>query len=177
MIYLEEEQERLRKEMMKPMLLADEKPVPADPPMPVEEIKPPVTLPDNEDVKQILQGIIEIVLTDAKINAFNGPYGKQSDKRFTLVEGNGVAWPKAFRPSVPGCTYVPFNPEECQSFKPRMLKIRIDEFKWTAKKGTAREATIDVVLEQGFLGACHVTFHAKHDGKRWKVEWSELFTH
>jgi hypothetical protein len=184
MIYIEQEQERLRKQAIRPMLMADEKPPLIEPVSLVEEEKPfakpmPVELPDNKDVKEILQGIVESVLTDPKIDAFNGHYAMRGDKRFTLIQGSAIAWPRAFRPTVTGYTHVTLDPDECHGFKKRLLGIRIDEFKWTPRKGEPTEATIDIVLDNaigGALGACHVIYHAKREGKVWNLQWSELYT-
>jgi hypothetical protein len=179
-IYIEEEEEYIRKGAIKPMPLADEKPPP-----PAEEEKPYVPpplveLPGNDDVKQILQAIVENVLTDPEHKKVHSHYGTPGDAKFTLLTGYTLNWPKNFRPVVAGFTYQQIDPDECRSFKKRLLGIRVDTFDWTPNEKNPKSAKVVVVLDDaihGALGALRIVYHAKRDGKRWKVEWTEAFTH
>jgi hypothetical protein len=165
MIYLEEEQENIRKGAIKPIPPADVEKEPA--------AKPLVELPGNDDVKQILKGIVENVLTDPEHKKMHAPYGTPGDAKFTLLTGYTLNWPKGFRPNVAGFTYQELDPDECRGFKKRLLGIRVDTFEWTPSEKNPKGAKVVVVLDDaihGRLGALRIVYHVKRDGKRWKVE-------
>ena len=177
-IYIEEEEEQIRKGAIKPMLLADEKP-PPEPVEPEPVVLPPVPLPNTVEMRQLLQAVVARVMTDPELKKLHITYGTPAEKKYTLIQGSEIDWPKEFQPVVPGYSFQPFDPDECHSFKKRILGIRIDRYVRTQKAGAAPEVMLDVVLDDaihGVLGACHVIFHARPDGKRWKVEWSEFYS-
>ncbi len=179
-IYMEEEEELIRKQSMPRMPLADEKPAPPEP-APVEEKVPPeppaVVLPDNDDVQQILKAVVENILTDPDFK-LRDLYGTNGDKKFALDNDAQIRWPKNFAATIAGHTQHQFEPGECRSFQPRVLGLRLDGFGWDGKKANVKEVSIDVVVHNvgGNINGlspgrgCHVLYTARRDGKRWVVQ-------
>ncbi len=185
-IYIEVEEEQLRKGSIKRMPPADEKPAPSEPPEPppVHEKPPPppMPLPDEEDVKQILQAVIESVLTDPEIKDFRDFYGVPGDNKFALVSGRHFDWPKKFRPAIAGMIQEQStDSNRCPGFRPRLMGIRIDGLDLKALKAGAKEVDVGIAVENvggafpnGVIGGGRVSFVAHRDGTQWKAKWTQI---
>jgi hypothetical protein len=180
-IYMEEEEEYLRKAAIKPMLLADEKPEPPEPPEPPLPIPDPaMQLPDDPGIHEIVRRIVEAVLKEKEIQGTREFYGTPGEKKFELDNDSNILWPKAFRPKVEG-----FDEEsltgKCRGFRTRLMGIRIDEFDLKAFKAGKKVRICIVIHNVGgsingaVIGGAFVTFSATPIGKGWKVQWLELF--
>jgi hypothetical protein len=140
---------------------------------------PVAELPGNDDVKQILQGVVENVLTDPEHKKMHAYYSTPGDSRFTLLPANEKTWPRDFRPVAAGFAYHQLDPDECRGFKKPLMGIRMGEFEWTPGKANPTGASVEVVLDNaihGRLGALRIVYRAKRDGKQWKVECMEAYT-
>jgi hypothetical protein len=183
MIYMEEEQAIIRKLAIKPMPHADEKPAPPDPPLEPEKEpiqKPPVQLPDTDEARQILQAVVESVLTDPDLKTTRDFYGTPKEGKFALDDGQ-IPWPKDLRPMVAGYTQVQ-RPPECR-FGPqnRLMGVRLDQFGWDGKKAI-KEFSIDVAISNvggstngAVIGGCFANYTAKHAGKKWVAQLNSVF--
>jgi hypothetical protein len=178
-IYIEEEEEQIRRGP--PMPLADEKPPPPEPESPVDPEKPPVQLPNSKEIEQILQDIVSIVMTDPEIKHTRDFYGTAADKKYALDTDASILWPKGFRPAVAGYELAELNPTRCRSFERRLTGIRVDKFNWDGK-AKVKKFAIEIVIHNvggqvngGVIGGCFVSFIAEKEGNRWKVGWTELF--
>lgn len=181
-IYMEEEEEMIRKSAIKRMPMADEPPAPPEVPMePQQEPvpKPPVQLPDTEDVRQILRAVVESVLTDRHLKSTRDFYGTPKAGKFVLNMSQ-IRWPKNVDPKVGGYTQVE-QPGKCQfNFQNRLMGIRLDQFEWDGKKAV-KEFTIEVVISNvggqtngAVIGGCFASYTAKREGKRWVVQLDEI---
>jgi hypothetical protein len=171
------------------MPLADEKPEPAEPePEPrIEEFKrpPAVQLPDNDDVKAILQAVIQNALTDKEVSDLHDFYGTKGDKQFDLdCNAHQFLWPKNFRPVVPGYSMYKLDPGICQGFRNRVMGFRIDGFSWDPTKPAPKEVHIDLAIHNvggtgngGVIGGCHVQYVAERKGNHWVVHWTMIECH
>jgi len=132
-IYMEEEEEHIRKASIKRMPLADEKPAP--PEMPENVVEPPVDagtlpaveLPNTVEMKELLQAILLRVMTDPKLKECRDLYS--TDRTFALIDGSNLRWPKRFRPDIPDYQRrIPESSENCFYFKPRLLALHVDSY-------------------------------------------------
>jgi hypothetical protein len=137
---------------------------------------PPRPLPDNDDVSQILQGIITDVLMNPKLKQARAPY--QTDRTITLDETGNLGWPKKFKPETGGYTLVthldPFMPQQY------VLGIRLKEFDMKQKNEGVLDAPIEVTLfNAGRANSPLVTvsYLAKRVGKRWILELAQVIDH
>jgi hypothetical protein len=182
MIYMEAEQERLRRGAVQPMLLADQKPEAPD--VPGEEFQvpvrmPAVELPNTDEMKQLLQAVVAQVMTDRELKVHRDRNGTRGDKKYALVNGDDVAWPKMFRPAVPDFTLQRFDPDECLSFKKRLTGLRLDTFKRLTKNPDGWEVVVEVTIQNAggfangppaFKEACPVHCKGKLVGNGWVVK-------
>jgi hypothetical protein len=181
-IYMEEEEEYLRKAAIKPMPFADEKPAPPEPPLKPEKEpiqKPPVPLPDTDEVRQILQAVVENVLTDQDLKTTRDFYGTPKEGKYALDNGQ-VRWPKDLPSMVAGYTRVEFQPDQCRFRQNRLMGIRLDSFGWDGTKAI-KEFSIDVVISNvggdangSVIGGCFVNYTAKRAGKKWVVQLNSI---
>jgi hypothetical protein len=181
-IYMEEEEENIRKGAIKPMPRADEK---SGPPEPLAEVKkgpitlPPVPLPNTEEMKQLLQAVVIQVMADRDLKFFRDRIGTSADKTFALANGESLAWPAKFLPEVPGLKLQDVDPSECRGFKKRLLGIRLDNLARPKKDPAGWEFIVEVTLHnlggringsEGNLDGWGVRCKAKRSGGRWIVE-------
>jgi hypothetical protein len=118
---MEEEERAFRR-----MPLADEKPAPPAPPIVEEQSPKPVQLPDNDDVRQILDAVVENILTDRELKHTRDFYGTPGANTFALDNNaHRYLWPKKFKPSVPGFTMQREEHEECRGFQPRLRLLGV----------------------------------------------------
>src|SRR5262249_12421056 len=146
-IYIEEEEEQIRKQGLngapkgevKPRDPAQEKGAAKDP----EEV-PPALPPRAEGVGQILQQIVLDVLTNPKLMEARDDYGTPGWKQFALADGGRMAWPVWFQPLTPGYQQRPVHNEKFGRLENRMLGVELSRFE--LKEGKGWEAPIAVVL-------------------------------
>jgi hypothetical protein len=179
-IYLEEEEEQLRKAAIKRMPMADEKPELPEPP--VEEFKVPeslpvVEMPSTPAINKLLQAVVTRILTDANLKDPRDHYGTPGDKKFVLTPGDALVWPKRFRPDTPGFQLHVVEPTECPSFRPKVLGMRLEGYGRFAKNPKGWEIWMEVEIfnaggtSNGVpIRSCPVFCQAKRDGDRWVVE-------
>jgi hypothetical protein len=181
-IYMEAEEEAIRKGANRRMPMADEPLPPPEVPLEPEKEpvpKPPIQLPDNEDVRQILQAVVENVLNDRELKSTRDFYGTPKEGKFA-VDMTQIRWPRNFDPKVAGYVRVDL-PGECQFYaRNRLLGIRFDRFDWDGKKAV-KEFSIDVVISNvggngngAVIGGCFVNYTAKRKGKRWVVQLDSI---
>lgn len=177
-IYMEEEEELIRKAANKRMPFADEPPPP--PEVPLELVKEPapkapVQAPNSDEVRQILHAVVESVMTHRDLKSTREFYGTPKEAKFALDNGQ-IRWPKDFDPRIAGFTRVE-QPGECRfDVRNRLMGIRLDKFDWDARKAV-KEFSIEVVISNvggqangAVIGGCIVTYTAKREGKRWVVQ-------
>jgi hypothetical protein len=170
MIWIEEEQEQIRKANLPPI-----------PKGPFREVAPPkkaAELPDSDDVRQILQAVLTHVLTSKDLEKTRAFYGTPGDTKFAIADSLTVALPKSFRPAVPGYTLVE-APSHCEFDGPRphLLGISLTKFRLDQKKAVFRDAPIEVVISNfggtangAVIGGCTVYYAPRREGKRWAVD-------
>jgi hypothetical protein len=134
-------------------------------------------------VKQILQAVLTDVLTSKELETTRTFYGTPGDKKFAIEDSSTVAWPKSFRPSVPGYTRVE-RASHCEFDEPtpRLLGISLVKFRLDRAKAGQKTGSIEVVIfnaggtaNGAVIGGCTVYYAARREGKRWVVDCLELF--
>jgi hypothetical protein len=136
-------------------------------------------LPFDDDVNEILQGIIKDVLTNPGLKDTRDFYGTTGDKMFALVDEGKFGWPKEFKPDAPGFKLVVPSRNPFVNGR-RVLGIRIDKFDLEAKPKLF-DTPVEVCVfnaggsaNGGVIGGCTIYYIPKRVGKRWKVEYSAL---
>jgi hypothetical protein len=151
-------------------------------PMPEEEPKsaPPPRLASSDDVREVLQAILDDLLTDKGMKDTRDFYGTPKAQTFTLVDGDTVGWPRHFNPEVRGWKRVSVRLDPFED-QPRVLGIRIDRFSLKPKKeGMSYPIAVCFFNAGGSAngaanGGWFVYYEAKRVGKRWTVEQLGLF--
>src|SRR5262249_41385492 len=97
--------------------------------LPTEEVEAPVVpkkrLPDDGKTTEILQAIVEHVLTDPEMQNNREVYGTPKDRTFSLVDREALGWPAKFVPKTHGHRLV-VGPE--RPFENRRLGIVLERF-------------------------------------------------
>src|SRR5262249_11035281 len=136
----EEEEEQIRKGNLPPTPRGD---------FDKEEApKKPPTPPDSAEVKEVLQTIVTHILTSKELQHERGFYGTPEGGKFTLVDGSALAWPKSFRPAVPGYVRVVAPRRVCEfdGPQPRLLGISLEKFQLGGAKPGLLDGPIQVTL-------------------------------
>jgi hypothetical protein len=174
MIYIEEEQELIRKGELPPK---------SPPKLPEKETAKPLTkrpessLPKSKKTEQILNAILNDVLTSPGLKSSRTFYGTPKDRTFTLEDTSKVAWPAWFRPSIPGFKRIHLDPENLPPFQNKVLGIAIDRWDMSPKHGEASDVEIKIHIfnaggeENGaVVGACFISYVAFQKGGKWGVQ-------
>lgn len=140
------------------------------------KLAPAKRLPADNDVKEVLLGVLQHALTDPFLKQTRQLYGSPRDKTFTLVDGEKLGWPEGFRPEVNGFKLVEVKRDRFVE-QHRVLGIRIDQFHEEKMADGSRNAAVWLCLfnaggaaNGGVVGGCSATFSAKLVGKTWKVK-------
>ena len=183
-IYMEEEQEQIRRKRSRRCCWPTRsqsrpEPVVAEGQVPAVDLLPPVELPNTEEMKQLLQTILVRVITGPEFAECERSVGTPGEKKFALINGPLLAWPKSFRPEIKGYSLQEIDPDECLSFKRRLPGIGIVRYKRSiAPDGGVRvhvQLTIDNAggiangrdnMKQG----ANVNCWGRHAGKGWVIE-------
>jgi hypothetical protein len=175
-IWIEEEVKEVRREggdvsprsVWDSEVPTDEKPAPAKP------------LPFNDDVKEVLQGIITDVLTNPRLKSTREFYGTAKDKTVTLVDNEKLGWPKEFKPATHGHKLVEVQEDPFANGR-RILGIRLDKFELKHGKSGLFDEPVQVCLVNAggsangaVIGGCTVYYGLKRVGKHWVVEFAGL---
>jgi hypothetical protein len=146
-----------------------------------EKPAPEATLPLNDEVKEVLQGVITDVLTNPDLKSTRDFYGTAKDKTFTLVDNEKKSWPREFYPETKGYTLVKVNNDPFANSR-RVLGIRLDKFDLKQKKVDFFNAPIEVCLfnaggsaNGAVIGGCTVYYVPKRIATRWTVEYVRIF--
>ncbi len=169
-IYIEEEEEQIRK--------AGLPAIPRGPFKTDEAPKKRAELRKSDEVQQLLQAIVEDVLTNPELKDTRAFYGTPEDKQFALVDGATVAWPEWFEPSAPGYKIHRDGSRRLCFFERRLLGISLHKFSLKEKKAGPENAPIEVVVSNAggsangaVIGGCTVSYAPRREGNRWVVEF------
>ena len=100
-----------------------------------------------------------------------------TQKKFRLVDGDKIAWPEWFHPTVAGFTRVPpenTDPDDLELNPARVLEIRLDRFNLNQLEWTAFDTPIEVLFyNPAFIrggGGCGALCSNNETAGRWSVE-------
>lgn len=170
MIWIEEEQKELRKnghEFSPEGVWKEE----------VSQDGPAASIPErrlasDDRTTQILQAVLEHVLTSRTLKDEREARGTAKRKAFALVDGDKVGWPAKFVPQTHGHDWVKMKFDPFATRRP-LLGVRLDQFDLD-RKTKGKDAPIVVTLydhgELGILDDCRVSYVPRRAGKRWTVE-------
>jgi len=158
-IYIEEEQELIRKQII-PDPLKNEGIKP-------EPVKPAIRLPQTKDVKEILRVVVTDILTNPKLKSSRDFYGTPGDKGIAMIDGE-FAWTK----KVPPTGFQLRRPYDGFGSQSRLLGLTLEGF--DLKKDPAEaHVQVDFYNAGGTAngpgnGYCRISYS---DGKRMEVGW------
>jgi hypothetical protein len=136
--------------------------------------------------EQILDAVLQDVLTNTGLQDTREFYGTAGDKKVALVSNRdyGEPWPAKYRPDLPGWTVSRVEEGDARDRnKPHLLGIRIDKFSEDDKEqGGPFDAPIAVtVMNVGgdrngdviaaVIGGCSVYYTPKQVDDKWIVEF------
>jgi hypothetical protein len=138
----------------------------------------------KSDKEQILDAVLQDVLTNPRFKDDRDFYGTHGDARVALVSDGdyGVPWPKAYRPSLAGYTFVHVSEEAINREDVRVLGVRIDKYfnEDPAHANLFRTPVAVSLFNAGgyrngaVIGGCHYDYTPKKVGDGWILEFEGL---
>jgi hypothetical protein len=166
-IYIQEEQDLVRQGLIPPF------PAPQTANAPNKK-KKPVTPERSEKVEQILQALVNDILTSQDLKDYREYQSHLAQKKFRLVDGEKVAWPNWFHPAVTGLTQIPDNennPDNLELNPAKAFNIRLDKFDLSQLKWEGSDTPIRVFFHNpAYFSGPMVHYAPKREGDRWTVE-------
>ncbi len=140
-------------------------------------VKPLKRLPDNDEVREILQALVTDVLTNPQLKDTREFYGTAKDRTVGIVDNEKLGWPRHFKPETPGHKLVEVRRDPFEDGR-RILGITIHKFDLKQKKADILDTPIEISLfnaggsaNGAVIGGCIVYYVPKLVGKRWTVEY------
>jgi hypothetical protein len=162
--------------------------------------RPDAPCEESPDAKEVLQQVVLDLLTNPDLQSSREFYGTLRDKRIALQIDSPVAWPKDWRPKVPGYEirfrsaenplldfiywHAPWGVEIYSLIRqrtPRLLGVRLDTLHLDPRRKYDDQICVCLFNiggdggETPVIGGCNVYYNLKREQGKWQVEYAGSF--
>jgi hypothetical protein len=136
----------------------------------------PDAVPATDKMKEILRAVLEDVLYNPQLKKVRDFYGTPGNKKLVLADGNRIAWPRGYKPEIPGFELVESKPDPFSN-RPHLLGIRPGSIDKNLSETELNEDAIEVqIFNAGgsangvVCGSVNLSYSLQRVGKKWIVK-------
>jgi len=158
--------------------------------------KPDAAGEESPDPKHLLQQVVLDLLTNPDLKSSREFYGTSGDKKLALRTDSSLAWPKDWRPKIPGYDirfrsgenrvldfiywHVPYGVEVysyIQQLRPRLLGVSLNTLHLDPRRQDDDQICVSLFniggdANGGAGGGCIVYYRLKREKGKWAVEYA-----